>query len=222
MSKKNISQEKIIQAFLSISFDKSAGSTSLADIADNLEIKKASLYNHFSSKEEMYDSTLEFCKKEIASIPFLSDKNIETIKSNKISFSSLIKRLTSRYFNLFENEPLFQMYVFVHSEKYYNLNALSIINDEISKLNNDIKKIISCYIECKKITEKTDKEIKEIASFITSTIFFQLDSYIAEKKETVRQNPESGAGSLFALPTDEKSLNKTLKILESYCDSLCI
>ena len=101
MSKKNISQEKIIQSFLSSSFNKSAGSTSLADIADDLEIKKASLYNHFSSKEEMYDSTIEYCKKEISSIPFLTEKTISSIISNKITFPTLLKRLISKYFNLF-------------------------------------------------------------------------------------------------------------------------
>ena len=41
MSKKNISQEKIIQAFLASAFDKSAGATSLADVSEGLEIKKA-------------------------------------------------------------------------------------------------------------------------------------------------------------------------------------
>ena len=40
MSKKNISQEKIIQAFLASAFDKGAGATSLADVSEGLEIKK--------------------------------------------------------------------------------------------------------------------------------------------------------------------------------------
>ena len=222
MSKKNISQEKIIQSFLSSSFNKSAGSTSLADIADDLEIKKASLYNHFSSKEEMYDSTIQFCKTEIASIPFLTEKILASISANKTSISVLLKRLISKYFNLFENEPLFQMYTFIHSEKYYNLSALQVVTSETEKLTNDIKQIICEYIKINKIAQKSEKELKELSSAITSIILNQLDSYIAEKKETVRQNPESGAGSLFALPTDEKSLNKTTKIVESICNLLNI
>jgi len=220
MSKKNISQEKIIQSFLSSSFDKSAGSTSLADIANDLEIKKASLYNHFSSKEEMYDSTLSYCQKEISSIVFLTEKSIASIQTNKISYPVMIKRLTSRYFNLFETEPLFQMYVFIHSEKYYNIKALNIVNDEIQKIADSIKIITTMYMDSGKIPQKSEKEVKEITNGITSLIFNQLDSYISEKKETVRQNPECGAGSLFALPTDEKSLNKSLKVIESFCSLL--
>ena len=222
MSKKNISQEKIIQSFLSSSFNKSAGSTSLADIADDLEIKKASLYNHFSSKEEMYDSTIEYCKKEISSIPFLTEKTITSIISNKITFPTLLKRLISKYFNLFENEPLFQMYTFIHSEKYYNIEALKIVNSETEKIYNDIKTILTTFSAQNKIVQKSEKELKDLSAAIASIILNQLDSYIAEKKETVRQNPESGAGSLFALPTDEKSLNKTTKIVESICNLLSI
>ena len=65
MSKKNISQEKIIQAFIASAFEKSAGGTSLADISESLEIKKASLYNHFSSRDEMYAAAVDFCGKKL-------------------------------------------------------------------------------------------------------------------------------------------------------------
>ena len=58
MSKKNISQDKIILSFLSSAYEKSSGATSLADVADSLEIKKASLYNHFENKEAIYSAAL--------------------------------------------------------------------------------------------------------------------------------------------------------------------
>ena len=47
MSKKNISQEKIIQAFLSSAFERSAGATSLQDVAASLEIKKGRVFAAF-------------------------------------------------------------------------------------------------------------------------------------------------------------------------------
>lgn len=217
MSKKNISQEKIIHSFLSSSFENSAGSTSLADIAEDLQIKKASLYNHFSSKEEMYDSTLNYCQKEISSIQFLTEKNIASINTGKTSFAIFIKRLASKYFTLFENEPLFQMYTFIHSEQYFNIKALNIVNSEIKKLSENIKTVLGIYIASNKLEAKTDKEQKDISAAIASLILLQMDNYLAEKKETIRQNPESGMGSLFALPTDEKNLNRILKIIETAC-----
>ena len=201
MSKKNISQEKIIQAFLSSAFDKSAGATSLADVADTLEIKKASLYNHFESREAMYDASISYCQKEIGQVEFLTQKVFDSVQAGKITVPAAIKKLIARYFALFDSEPLFKMYVFVHTEQYFNAAALKIVQEQIEKINEDIKKLV---------------ETKEIASSLTSLILQQLDAYIAVRKETIRQNPETGAGSLFELPSDNNIINKAGKLAEAY------
>lgn len=214
MSKKNISREKIIQAFIASAFDKSAGGTSLADISDSLEIKKASLYNHFESRDEMYDATIEYCGKEIQNVSFLTEKTLDSI-NDKSNPQAVFKRLITRFFNLYENEPLFEMYVFIHTEQYFNKDALEIVRKEYEKIADDIKQLLSALSKLGKIDNKTEKELKESATGITAIIFQQRDMYIANRKETVRQNPESGAGSLFALPTDEAALNRTVKLVDA-------
>ena len=83
MSKKNISQEKIIQAFMASAFDKSAGASSLADVSEILEIKKASLYNHFESRDAMYAATLSYCAQEVEAVSFLP----ETDGKHSVTFS---------------------------------------------------------------------------------------------------------------------------------------
>ncbi|MCQ2576262.1 MAG: TetR/AcrR family transcriptional regulator [Treponema sp.] len=216
MSKKNISQEKIIQSFLSSAFDKSAGATSLADISESLQIKKASLYNHFEKREEMYDSTIELCGKEMVGISFLADKVLDSIKNGKNTPLALIKRLITRYFNLFESDPLFQMYVFIHTEQYFNKAALDVLQQVDEKLIDDIRKVIQAFMAAGKLKEKSDKEIKEIAGGLGSIVLAQLDLYIAQRKEVIRLNPESGAGTLFALPSDDVAINKVLKIVEAF------
>lgn len=220
MSKKNISQEKIIQSFISSAFEKSAGGTSLADIAESLEIKKASLYNHFESRDAMYFATLKHCKKEIEGVSFLPEKTLDSIKNNKASPLSLFKRLITRYFELYEAEPLFEIYVFIHTEQYFNLEALQIVEFELDQITNDIKTILQEFSNTEKIIKKSDKELKDIALAITTIIFHQRDIYIAKRKETMRQNPEAGAGSLFALPTDESAVNKAVKLVEGTVKSL--
>ena len=106
------------------------------------------------------------------------------------------------------------MYVFVSTEKYFNINALKIIEKEEENFCEEVKQILAAFMAAEKIAKKTDKELRDAASTLTAVIFQQRDAYIARRKETVRQNPESGAGSLFALPTDENLLNKTLKLQE--------
>ena len=214
MSKKNISQEKIIQAFIASAFDKSAGATSLADVSEGLEIKKASLYNHFESRDAMYEATIAYCAHEVTSIGFLEEKTLDSVKGGKVAPAAVFKKLITRYFELFENEPLFQIYVFVHSEQYFNLEALKIVEGENNQICDSIKDLLSAFVAAKKIEKKTEKELKDIASQLAAVIIQHRDSYIAARKEIVRQNPDSKAGGLFALPTDEAALSRTLKLIE--------
>ena len=215
MSKKNISQEKIIQAFMASAFDKSAGASSLADVSEILEIKKASLYNHFESRDAMYTATIEYCAKEIEAVSFIPEKTIEGIKGGKTVPSAVFKKLITRYTELFENEPLFQIYVFVHSEQYFNVAALKIVEGENNRICDAVKDLLSAFAAAKKIAKKTDKELKDIAAQISAIIIQNRDSYIAARKETVRQNPDSKAGGLFAIPTDEAALSRTLNMVEA-------
>ena len=220
MSKKNISQEKIIQAFMASAFDKSAGASSLADVADILEIKKASLYNHFESRDAMYTATLSYCAKEIEAVGFTQEKTLEGIKGGKTAPSAVFKKLITRYTELFENEPLFQIYVFVHSEQYFNLDAFKIVEGENNRICDAIKDILTAFAAAKKIAKKTDKELNDIAAQLSAIIIQHRDYYIAARKEIVRQNPDSKAGGLFALPTDEAALSRTLKLVDAVLKSL--
>ena len=214
MSKKNISQEKIIQSFIASAFDKSAGATSLADVSYGLEIKKASLYNHFESRDAMYAASIAYSAQEVGAVSFLEEKTLETVKGGKAAPSAVFKKLITRYFEIYENEPLFQIYVFVHSEQYFNLDALKIVEGENNQICDSVKDLLSAFVASKKIEKKTEKELKDIAAEIAAVIIQHRDAYIAARKETVRQNPDSKAGGLFALPTDEAALGRTLKLIE--------
>ena len=108
------------------------------------------------------------------------------------------------------------MYIFLHTEQYYNLKAYEIINSHYEQLTEEIRKILTAFISEGKLSDRSQKEIKDMASYISSIILHQLDSCIANRKETVRQNPESGAGSLFELPSDTVAVDKTIKLIESY------
>jgi AcrR family transcriptional regulator len=185
-----------------------------------LEIKKASLYNHFESRDAMYAASLAYSAKEIESVSFLEEKTLENIKGGKAAPLAVFKKLVTRYFEIFENEPLFQIYVFIRSEQYFNLEALKIVEGENNRICDAIKDLLSAFAAAKKIAKKTDKEFKDIATNIAAVIIQQRDEYIAARKETVRQNPDSKAGGLFALPTDEAALGRTLKLVEAMLKTL--
>ena len=216
MSKKNISQDKIILSFLSSAYEKSSGATSLADVADSLEIKKASLYNHFENKEAIYSAALAYAEKEFSSINFTADKALDSIKNNKINVNTLFKKLIVRYFNLFETEPTFHLYVFIYSEQFFNNKALAIVHNHQVKMAEEIKKLLSAFIEQSKLPNRTDKDLIDISSNLASVILQQMNLYLSNRTEIVRQNPESGTGTLFELPTDDAAVTRVSKLVDSY------
>lgn len=214
MGRKKISREKIIHAFLSSCFDKSAGGTSLSDVADSLEIKKASLYNHFKSREDMYNETIVFCGREVSAVGFIAEKTFDSINKNNILPVNLFKKLITRYFEFYENEPLLQMYAFLYTEQFYNDDVLEIVKRERKRLEDSIKKILDAFVDTKKFGEKSEKDLIECSICISSQILDKLQTYIVMRKSLVRKNPETGAGSLFSLPTDDFALNSSIKNVE--------
>lgn len=217
MSKKQITQEKIIQSFLSSAAEKSAGATSLSDISDMLEIKKASLYNHFTSRDDMYNATLEYCSAEILNSTFMPKEVVEAAASGKSSAKgsalAYFKKAVTQYFKLFECDPFFKMYVFIHSEQYYNRRALDIVQADYKRLGEQLREALKIFKKAGKCSFD-EKELKDISALLVSVITNQLDQYISRKQDIIRQNPDTGVGSLFALPTDETQLAGNLKIIE--------
>ena len=96
------------------------------------------------------------------------------------------------------------------------LKAAVISDEEITKIEDGLFNIFKIYSDYKKIKELSETEIKNIVKWFSSAIINQFDIYITHKKEIVRQNPEAGAGSLFALPTDDTALNSIIKLVEQY------
>lgn len=219
MAKKKITPEKIINAFLFCAFDKSAGATSLADIADYLEIKKASLYNHFESKEVMYSATLKFCKDFLTETKFLPDNLLNEKTFQMYSLEEVFSLLIKNYIHIYEIEPLFQIYVFIHTEQFYNKTAAEIVNAERAKIEYSVSQILLAYCNQKK-KDLSTTEVDSAVRWYSSAFLSQIDHYIMQKKEIVRQNPECGAGSLFALPTDEEALNNIFALSENYVRQL--
>lgn len=57
-------KKEIILATLELAANKGLGNVSMNMIADKVGIKKPSLYNHFSSKEELVEVMYQFLSKE--------------------------------------------------------------------------------------------------------------------------------------------------------------
>lgn len=208
MGKKRIDCDKIVQSFLASAFDKSAGATSLADVAALLNVNKASLYNHFKSRDEIYDAALDFCAEYMGKVQFIPGSLDLILELTPVD---ALAKIIRQYFRSYEMEPLFQMYTFIHSNQFFTKKAADIAAGEKQKITEGITDLAVKFSAAGKLNQHLLKDTQRHAAFFATALSEQLNSYITNKKETVRQNPESGTGSLFALPPDDKALNEILE-----------
>ena len=328
MAKKRIDRNKIIQAFLTCAFEKSAGAVSLADIASLLGVNKASLYNHFSSRDAICEAAIDFCAEYMSGVRFIPE-SADSLAP--LSFSDALAKIVKQYFRSYEIEPLFQMYVFIHSSKFFSSQAARAAERETQKIADDTASFLAHFAAegkrplaengcgLKNVSDadaeekaekrednavgstakserqqsnasdtenandtthilqtatddaqhrrqtmtdgaadekinKSDAEhreqcstfrtvcshkavavdlntfcydaerrgikpsvrLKERAQFFARELSAELNAYIVEKKETLRQSPESGAGSLFALPSDDSTLARIIDRAQAY------
>nr|WP_318710734.1 TetR/AcrR family transcriptional regulator [uncultured Treponema sp.] len=209
-----ITADKVIRAFLDASFMRSEGNTSLADIADILHIKKASLYNHFESRDDIVEKTLESCADYLAAISFIPG-DISSV-ANKYPAETVLKGIITRYVKMHEKSPLFQIYTFVESMKYFNRRAAEIIAEENRKLVEQTEKTLVELNKVGKISLSDDK-IKPSAKWFVAGINDLLSNYLMIRKQVVMANPQSGDGELFQLEPDEKGIEKINILVEEFC-----
>ena len=207
MAKKAVSAQSIVESALFSAFKNGMGETSLADIAQDLGIKKASLYNYFAGKEEILAALCSYCSDFYAKVNIFEQEIFAKI--NSTNSEKLFKKAVDSYIKAHEAEPLFQIYTLVASEKYFDKNFLDIYEAQRRKVFEQsflFFKIASA--QTKGSAQQSDELLERHSDFFTDGILTRLDLYIAQKKETIRRNPECDAGSLFALPSDEKQIAK--------------
>lgn len=210
-----ITREKIILAFLESCFEKNAGGTSLSDVAGRLGIKKASLYNHYESRDAMVEDTLRWSGEYMKRTYFIPS-DIDSI-SRKYSAETVMKGIVNRWFKLNEKEPLFQIYSFVESEKYISNAAAEISEENREKLISQTATAFLSLSAAGKIAQMTEEKAKEISKMYTGIVMSFLDSYLTNKKIQIRTNPETGEGSLFSPPQEKGNLDGIDSITEGFC-----
>ncbi|MCR5724959.1 MAG: TetR/AcrR family transcriptional regulator [Treponema sp.] len=200
-----ITREKIIHAVLDEAFINSTGATSLADISARLGIKKASLYNHYVGRDTIIADTTRFCGEYLKHVTLVPPDLAGVAK--KYSAETVLKGITRRWFKVNEKDPLFKIYSFIESEKYFSTDAAKILRDFRKKLTDQMHSVLSSLAEAGKIRDIKPVLLKDYAVLYTSMLRELVDSYIVQRKDEIRTNPEMGEDSLFgALPFEDTAV----------------
>lgn len=212
-----VTREKIIIAFLESCFYKNAGGTSLSDVAEKLGIKKASLYNHYESRDAMVEDCIRWCGDYYKKTYFIPN-DIESI-SQRYPAENVMKAIINRWFKMNEKEPLIQIYSFIESEKYISTEAAKIAKETREKLIEQTKIALRSLGNAKKIIDLEENDLESLSKMITSIVISNLDDYIVTKKIEIRSNPELGEGSLFKT-TAEPDFSQIDDIITTFCSML--
>ena len=212
-----VNREKIILAFLDSCFVKNAGGTSLSDVADRLSIKKASLYNHYESRDAMVEDCIRWCGDFYRKTYFIPT-DIESI-SQRYTAENVMTGIVNRWFKMSEKEPLVQIYSFIESEKYISTEAAKISQETREKLVNQTKTAFRCLGKAKKIIDLEENDLESLSKMFTAMLISTLDDYIVSKKIEIRSNPEGGTDSLFENQTED-DFSEIDKLVNTFCSML--
>ena len=212
-----VTREKIILAFLDSCFVKNAGGTSLSDVAERLGIKKASLYNHYESRDAMVEDCIRWCGDYYRKTYFIPT-DIESI-SQRYPSENVMKAIVNRWFKMSEKDPLVQIYSFIESEKYISTAAARIAQETRDKLVNQTKTALRCLAKAGKIIDLEENDLESLSKMFASITVANLDEYIIKKKIEIRSNPEGGEGSLFDAP-NESDYSEIDGLVTTFCSML--
>ena len=212
-----VTREKIILAFLDSCFAKNAGGTSLSDVSERLGIKKASLYNHYESRDAMVEDCIRWCGDYYRKTYFIPT-DIESI-SQRYPAENVMKAIVNRWFKMNEKEPLVQIYSFIESEKYISTPAAKIAQETREKLVTQSKTALRCLAKAGKIIDLEENDLETLSKMFAALTISNLDDYITKKKIEIRSNPESGEGSLFENNT-ESDYSEIDSLVTTFCSML--
>lgn len=207
-----LTKDSIIRALLDASFFYSTGATSLKDISDKLGIKKASLYNHFESRDDLIKHTIISCAEYVKAISFIP-KDIDAV-AKKYSAEVVLKAIVNRYLKMHEKKPLFQIYTFIESQKYFSAEVRDIVKLQTERLTSQTIIAFKALRNANKINIPQEK-IKGVAQWFACGTQELLNEYLLERKSIIAKYPDSGEGLLFAPPPDGNALS----IADSYIEN---
>lgn len=174
-------KEEIIMATLKLASTKGLKAVSMNMIAEEIGIKKPSLYNHFKSKDELVNEMYLFLRNK-------AQKETQTqldytIFENK-SANQILSCLVKNYISL-SNEPYMQMfYKVIYSERSISPQAANIMKTETEKMIEATKQVF-IILENKKLLKFENIKISALSFALTihSLIDYMLDNGLSNNEE---------------------------------------
>lgn len=130
----------IIEATLDLAAEHGLRAVTLNMIADKVGIKKPSLYNHFSSKEQLMDEAYVYLREKAKLKTGVSLPDYDVLFDKKTA-CEVLKTLVDGYDKMTSEESMLKFYKVVYSERCYSPIAAKIMAEETEKMIGLTKQI---------------------------------------------------------------------------------
>lgn len=144
-------RDKIIKAALDIASEKGLSKTSLGDIAKRIGIKKPSIYNHFSSKEDLVLTI--YTELRGASSGKSTDKKIDWVALiSENTPNTILNYVVDSYMQNNSEQNINSFYKIVESEKYFDNNAALVVIEESKLMLDKTRILLQQLVDLKKLS----------------------------------------------------------------------
>ena len=115
-------KEEIIEAVLLLAAEKGLGTISMQQIADKVGITKASLYNHFSSKEEIVNEMYEVLRTTSKKAADVGEIDYDKLAEGR-SLKEILTDSVTSYKRMVNDPKMYLFYKIIMSERSINSAA---------------------------------------------------------------------------------------------------
>lgn len=129
----NNRKEEILLATLELASEKGLGSVSLNMIADKVGIRKPSLYNHFSSKEELVEALYQFLREQAKKKSVSQMVDYSSFFAGKTALE-ILQQTVGGYLKINQQGPMLMFYKVIYSERAITPMAAKIMKEETDKM----------------------------------------------------------------------------------------
>lgn len=168
-------KEEIIIATLELAVEKGLGAVSMAQIADKVGIKKASLYNHFKSKEEIMDQMYVFLRNRAKARQGQNNMDLGALVEGK-TMKEVLYFVVDSYQKMNADPQMNKFYKVIMAERGINPKATKIMVEETQTMINATKMLFYT-LQAKKLAHFTNPDASAItfAMAVHSIMDYELD-----------------------------------------------
>ena len=114
-----------------------------------------------------------------------------------------------------EKAPLFQIYTFIQSRKYFDRLCAEAASKQRDTLVEQSRKVFKSLAKNKKLAVSAEK-ITSVSELFVSGFLSELDAFLLEKKRALPECSFPVKEELNFAPSEEKDFEKAVRFVESF------